>query len=54
MQITARKNEEQVFNNHLDTLKDEKVITVVFGDQLKKIMNYINEISPFSSNALDD
>lgn len=54
MQITARKNEEQVSNNNLDTLKDEKVITVVFGDQLKKIMNYIHEISPFSSNALDD
>jgi len=26
----------------------------VFGDQLKKIINQIHEISPFSNNAADD
>jgi hypothetical protein len=45
--------------NHVssrETLKSngEKLVTVVFGDQLKRIINQIHEQSPFSTNAFEE
>lgn len=54
MQITARKHGQPACANKSEAKKDDGAITVVFGDQLKKIINQIHEISPFSNNAADD